>query len=548
MTLLTKCLRLPAIASGLLLMGAMGTGATFAASERQPEGLPLVVLIAVDQFRGDYLEMYGHQWTKGLRRLMTEGAVFTQAAYPYGITKTCAGHATIGTGTVPATHGMIDNEWYDASTGDFVTCTEDLDARAIGFGNGRASERHGARWLRVPTFADQLQQADSRSRVVSMSVKARSAIGLGGRGGPNATILWLENSGTLATSSALAGRPSDDVAAYTQAHPLVAPPDGLQWDRLLPESSYLYRAPDDPASAFPRIIRPAIRTSAMTPRYGQLWLQTPFTDAYLGDLAGSLVARMRLGRNGATDMLAISFTALDTIGHRYGPRSHEVQDTLARLDVVLGDLMDMLDAEVGRNGYVLALSADHGVADLLNDAPAGVGRLSPAAIANAADGALAEAFGSGRYVDVVAGSYLHFAPGVLDRIRASTRAKASVESVIGAIPGVAHVYWADDLASDRLTDDALLQLMRRSYFPGRSGDLVYVPARHWLIGGLTANHGSPYEYDRHVPLLLSGRGIVAGRYAAAATPVDIVPTLAHLAGVRLARTDGRVLREALVER
>jgi predicted AlkP superfamily pyrophosphatase or phosphodiesterase len=524
-----------------------------------------VVLLVVDQFRADYAEMYGRHWTGGLHELLTRGASFTRAAYTFALTKTCAGHATIGTGTIPATHGMIDNEWFDPVTRTFTTCTEDPAARPMVYGGKTGRERHSARWLKVPTFADELiRQSGGRARVASVAVKPRSAITLGGRGGPTTTHVWSEDLiATWSTSSAMAERLSPEVEAYVRAHPveLVEP---LSWTRAAPDSVYQFadEAPGEPSGAagvFPHLFGVPIRTSASTATLLDAWETTPFPDAFVGGLTAHLAETQRLGQRDGTDLLAVSFSALDAVGHRYGPRSHEVQDTLYRLDKVIGDLLRVLDARVGRDRYVVAFSSDHGVGPMPEQVfpppPLGgrgrgtggslqEGRASATAIGNAVENLLDERLGRASYVEALFGSYFYFRPGVLDRIRKDPELTRAVEAAARGARGVSRVYWASDLAATTPTDDSILRMMRRSYVPGRSGDLVYVLERNWVTGS-DATHGSPYDYDTRVPVVFYGAGITPGQYTSDASPADIVPTLSVLTGVKMPRTDGQVLREAI---
>jgi predicted AlkP superfamily pyrophosphatase or phosphodiesterase len=599
-------------------------------SQTPGAGPSLVVLIVADQFRADYVDMYGMHWTGGLRELFTKGASFTQAAYEFGITKTCAGHATIATGTNPSTHGMIENEWFDPTTRTFTTCTEDPASRSLVYGGKTGEEFHSARWLRVPTFADELvRQSGGRSRVASMSIKPRSAITLGGRGGDTSTIVWSEDTGGVwATSSALTRRLSPDVDAYVRANP-VKVEQFQTWNRFGPPNIYQFadQAPGEPAGAagvFPHVYEEPIRTSRTTPALINSWESTPFTDVFLAGLAKHLLDRQKLGQERRTDLLAVSFSSLDTIGHRFGPRSHEVQDTLLRLDQVLGDLLRTLDERVGRNRYVLAFSSDHGVGILpeqafpsagrgrgaaastatpagaagrasdgaaplagdeasesrttagragnpggvssstgtpgsipaaaaarLGGAPGGgaqqAGRASATAIGTAVESLLDKQFGRGSYVEALFGSYFYFRSGVLDRIRKDPALVKAVESAALGVRGVARVYWASDLAAATPTSDPILAAMRKSYVAGRSGDLMYVLQPGWVTSS-DATHGSPYEYDRRVPVIFYGAGIAPGQYTSAASPADIAPTLSAVTGVRLPKVDGRVLQDALAKK
>jgi arylsulfatase A-like enzyme len=495
--------------------------------------------VVVDQFRADYVATYGHQWTDGLREIFQRGAVFTNAVVPYGLTRTCTGHSTIATSTLPSLHGMVDNEWFDRAAGRFVACTEDPNAGPLTLGPGRAEEQHSARHLRMPTLAEELRrQSVSPPQVVSLALKARSAISLAGHGGARTMAIWEEDNGTWATSTSYATVAAPDVTSFLVAHPVQAA-RGATWERRLPVEAYLYddRAPGEPVTAvFPHTLRPSFG-APFTP----IWDASPFSDAYIGDFAVSLIDRLGLGGSTRTDLLLLGFAALDYVGHAYGPRSHEVQDVLARLDVVLGRLISTLDERIGRERYVLALTSDHGVASL----PVGNGgRIHPSAIGRAVDAALSNAF-SRRVVRAISGSSIYLAPGVIDTVRTNPSLRDGVERALRHVPGVARVFWNDQLSATETTGDALLTAMRSSYVADRSGDLLFVPEHGWVISEAGTNHGTPYDYDARVPLALIGARIAPRRHGAASSILDVAPTLATLAGIRMVHAQGRVLTEAI---
>ena len=338
------------------------------------------------------------------------------------------------------------------------------------------------------------------------------------------------------------------------------------WERAKPEASYKYtdRAPGEPADrgTFPHLFNEPVRLSDNTASILGSWDETPLADEYLGALAEHLITEERLGQRQTTDFLGVGFSALDVIGHIYGPRSHEVQDVLIRLDATIGRLLALLDAKVGRDRYVLAFSSDHGVAAMPEQtfpAPDGgdasasgrgggrggaIGRVTAGNVANAVEAALDKQFGRGHYVEALATPYLYFVPGVLERIRSDSSAMKAVEAAVLGVRGMSRVYWSADIAATTPTTDRLLIGLRRSYYAGRSGDLAIVYERNWT-GPTGVNHGSQQDYDTRVPVAFLGAGIAPGQHAGAASPVDIVPTLSTLTGVRMSRTDGRVLREAL---
>ena len=532
------------------------TGAVLAAARPALADPPkLVVILVVDQMRGDYIQRYGGQWTKGLRRLVDEGALFPQAAYPYFTTVTCAGHATIGTGTFPMTHGQIQNGWFDRDLGKDVACTDDLSVKQISYGTqdaARTGGNSGARLL-APTFADELRsQASHAPRVVSLSMKPRSAIGLAGHAGD--VVLWYDTGKGWATSSAYATEKNPLIQKFLEANP-ISRELGSPWTKLLSESAYFYEddgLKENPEQGWATVFPHAFLTPAGAPPDDaayERWENSPFADAYLGRMAVALADGLKLGQTaGHTDFLAIGFSAVDRVGHAFGPRSHEVQDTLARLDRTIGDLLSALDTRVGRGNYVLALSADHGVSPIpeqMAQLHVDAGRIDGASLTTKVSQALAAKLGTGKLLEKITNPYVYLAPGVYEKLRAKPEALQAVIEAITSVPGIARVLTRDQLERGVDTDDAIIRAARLSYYAPRSGDLLIVQKPYWLTGTGGASHGTPYLYDQRVPVLFFGAGVKPGRYWQNASPADIAPTLAALCGITLPRPDGHVLGEAL---
>jgi predicted AlkP superfamily pyrophosphatase or phosphodiesterase len=278
-----------------------------------------------------------------------------------------------------------------------------------------------------------------------------------------------------------------------------------------------------------------------------LWQATPRADAYLEKMAESMVDSFQLGQRNATDFLGISFSTLDDVGHSFGPDSREVEDVMRQLDGTLAALIAHLDTRVGRANYVLALSADHGVAPTAV-APKG-GRIATDDVRERIEETLSGELGAlpkGSYVDIVNFTDVYFMPGVFDRVRSNATTMAAVERAVKELPGIAAVLRGDQLSAAS-TDDRIRKAAF-SYLSSRSGDLIVVPQEFWYFSGRNATfattHGTGHEYDTHVPLILFGGGVNAARNTAEVTPADIAPSLARFAGVQLSKAEGRALSAA----
>jgi type I phosphodiesterase/nucleotide pyrophosphatase len=535
------------IRRGTILAALAAAVCTTLVADQGQRGAPkLVVILVVDQMRGDYLERYGSRFTGGLARLMKDGAWFVNAAYPYLNTVTCTGHSTIGTGTFPYHHGMILNSWLDRKTGSSPYCTDDAAATDISYNGLPPAEGDSAKRLLMPALGEQIR-ANSRGRAVAISLKPRSSIPLVGHAAD--AVIWFDERGGWSTSSAFAAAPVPFFKQYIDAHPLTAAYDKV-WTRLYDVSAYQGaddEAAERPVTGMTRTFPHALGVPGGKPDadfYGR-WQRSPFSDEYLGGLAAVAVDALKLGNGDGTDFLAVSFSALDLVGHLYGPRSHEVQDLLAHLDVTIGRLLDHLDAAVGAGNYVLGLSADHGVADIPEEAGAG-GRQGSRDVRDALQKVLAPALGAGTHVLSAAYTDIYVTPAAAARLENDAALGRAALDALRALPGIAHAFLGKELANAeaRSSEDPVRRAAALSYYPGRSGDIIVVPKPNWLLSSNVTTHGTNYAYDQRVPLILFGRTVHPGRRTEAATPADVAPSLAALAGVPIAKTDGRALTEA----
>jgi len=515
-------------------------------------------MIVVDQMRADYIDKFRSHWNGGFKRLVDKGAWFREAAYPYAATETCVGHATISTGSVPASHGIVANAWWDRESQKMITCTTDPKAANAGYAGAKTKDGDSAWRLRVPAFADELRfQGNPGTRVVTFSLKARSAIMLGGHKADGAT--WTDNGG-LVTSNAFGTLPF--LEGFAKAHP-IKQDYGKTWTLSLPNSDYLYGekatgavAPAGWDLTFPHPMRGKAAAAEPDDAFYQQWMTSPFADTYLTKLAKTTIDEMSLGRGKGIDFLGVSYSSPDYVGHAFGPRSWEIQDTYIRLDKDLGDLLDHLDAKVGVGNYVVALSADHGVVPVPEDMQqtgADAGVLHVPDVQQKIEDTLAKFNYPSPAVARIASADIYFSPGIYDKLKNDAATLNAVLEAIRSVPGVAEVYRAEELVDRPATKSPIRTAEAASYFPGRSGDLLVVPKPYWLISQSPSGkpreygtgHGTPYYYDQHVPILLMGWGIQPGEYFGSASPADIAPTLALLCGITLSTHDGRVLSEAL---
>jgi len=532
--------------AAVLLLSLGSTGA--APLGAQPAARPkLVVFIVVDQLRADYPVRYAGLLEKGLKRLTTQGAWYTNAAYPYFSTITCVGHNSIGTGTLPYRHGMIGNQWYDRASGKAVTCNSDPDTTDIIYGTLSGGTGDSAKNLKVPTLAEVMGKT-LRSRVATMSMKARSAIGLAGHKGDFVT--WFGDRNVWETSSVFTKAPVPWFVAFLKGNP----PErdaGKTWERTLPAERYQYDddAPGERGSGGWGAKFPHPMGAAGDTAYYAHWMQSPYLDEFLGEMAATAVDEMKLGTENRTDFLGVSFSSLDSVGHGFGPRSHEIQDMLVRLDATIGKLLDHLDKKVGAGNYVVAMSSDHGVMELPEQGTGG-GRQPAAAVRAALDGAMTRAYGGdASFIAAINGAEVYLKPGVYDRLKKDPATLQAAREAVTALPGVARVLTSDDVSSPeaRRSDDPQVRAVALSYYPGRSGDLIVIVKENWIMPATGTTHGTMYAYDQRVPVILYGSGIRPGIHEEPATPLDLSVTIASMVGVQLPSPDGQVLTGALAK-
>ena len=505
----------------------------------------LMVILVVDQMRVDYLQWYASNYSAGFTRLMREGAWFTEAAYPYLNTITCAGHSTIGTGSFPYRHGMILNNWFDPTTGKSPYCTDDSTVAEISYNHLSPVQGDSGKLMLVPAIGEQIMNRGGRS--VALSLKPRSAVTLTGHAAT--AVVWFDDRGGWTTSTAFTKGPVPFLQAFIDANPITADYDKV-WERSL--SPTAYQGEDVMkgegkvtgwTTAFPHPL--SVPGGKADADFYSRWQKSPYSDEYLGRMAAASIDALKLGKGTATDFLGVSFSAVDGVGHVYGPRSHEVQDVLVRLDRTIGRLLEHLDAAVGPGNYVLGLSADHGVAEIPEQV--GGGRVASKTVTTALENVLGPALGPGTHVLSSTYTNIYLDDAARKRLTKDKTLREAAMTALRSVPGIKFAFWGPDLAtkSARSSSDRVFRAAALSHNLGRSGDIIIAPAEQWLMSTAVTTHGTQYAYDQRVPVILFGASVRAGRYTEAATPADLMPTLAAVAKVKIAKTDGRVLKQAL---
>lgn len=531
-------MRLPRVLTFVLSIVAIVSPGFPAPPVSQPK---LVVGIIIDQFRYDYLTRFRSEYHGGLHQLMTQGADFTNAFYQQVPTVTAVGHSIFMSGSMPAVSGMIGNAWYDRSEGQIVTSVCDWNEKTVG---GRSGEKKGKqctdadpaspRRLLVSTLGDELLTASPQSKVIGISIKARGAILPSGHRAAGA--YWFDDA-------------SGNFVSSTYYMPQLP-----GWANTFNEKKLGAKYLEQPWKEFPTWKVKGAEGSA-TPY--QNIEASPWGNELIEQFAESAIAGEQLGQRGALDLLTVSFSSNDYVGHRVGPDAPEVHDMAIRVDQQLGKLFRAIDAKVGLKNTIIVLSADHGV----GPKPDGKGKMPggyfTAKVDSVVSAALNKRFGQGSWLIPGGGeSALYLNRETLENAKGPDGKAVTAEEVYAAARrGIfegkdvhaARVYSRQQL-DNGVNGDFIAQAEMNGYYPARSGDLFIVYEPYLIPGTSGTSHYTPYAYDRHVPVLFMGPGIKAGEYNGTVAPNDIAPTLATMISTQTpSGSSGRVLTEMLTQ-
>ena len=514
----------------------------------------LAVVNSVDQLRADYLVRFRPYFGEGgFKRLLEGGTEFRNARYRHAITQTAPGHAQMLSGVFANVHGIIGNEWLDRTSWEQVNSVEDRDSPLVGIApaelgpvQAKAQEKTGRspKNLLAATVGDQLKLRDgAKAKVFTVSNKDRSAILLGGQRGDAA--YWDENGKFVTSRHYRAALPAWVVAFNAEKKAEAA--FGRVWERVLAPAVYeTVQGPDDAAGetvdfGFTRVFPKTVNggTAAVSPKFFTAYENSPFSTEALGEFVQRAVVEERLGRHEGTDLLGVSFSQIDAIGHSYGPDSHEVMDSMLRLDRVLAAILERLDREVGLARCVVVLTADHGVAPLPEGSREGRGgRIKVAELDAAVQQALDGAFGAlpkGETWFARDNLSYHLRPGALAARSVSAKdAGVVVKTALRATPVVAEAYTREEILAAEPAGDSVLAMVRRSYHAERGRDVIIVPKPYFMVKPSSGStHATPYDYDTHVALVFFGAGVPQGVQEGRVGIDDLAPTLAPLLGVKV---------------
>ena len=518
-------------ASRIVLCLPLVIAALLAANE-PPKRPRLVLAIVIDQFRYDYLQRFRSDYTSGIKRLLDQGAVFHDAHLIHSTTVTAVGHSTFLSGAPPSISGIISNEWYDRPTHQSVTSVFDPKSKMVGGVPG--ADGSSPRRLLVSTVGDELKMHGIESKSIGVSIKDRSAILPVGHMADGA--YWYDNdSNHWVTSTYYRAELPDWVRDLNNEQ---------MYQQYLGASWFPFDAPNDSGKPYCSL------TAGTEVRFCGGLEATPWGNEMIEEFAERAISNEQLGSHSGTDILAVSFSSNDYVGHAVGPDDPAVRDISIRTDRLLGKLMDFIDIRVGRGNTIIVLTADHGVAPVpeVNQArnmPGG--RLSETHLSQDISHALVKRFGPGKWLLSFPANtpYLNY-----ELIQSRKLDPAEVERVAAQAASseqhIARVYTRHEVLSGEVQRDDIGRAVSLGFYGPRSGDLVILQEPYYLFEATGTSHGTPYDYDNHIPVIFFGPGIKAGAYWQKIAMNDIAPTLSALLGIEApSGSIGRVLTEML---
>ena len=539
----------------LLITNAMMAQTKPTASIAELKQPKLVVGIVVDQMRHDYIYRYWNKFGNGgFKKIVTDGYFYKNAHFNYVPTYTGPGHASIYTGTSPATHGIIANDWWVKDSSKMTYCTDDKTVKSIGTDSkaGLMSPKN----LLTTTIGDELKLATSQqSKVFAISLKDRSSILPAGHSANGA--FWFDGSnGKFISSSHYMNQLPTWLNEFNN---LQLPKQYLSggWNTLYPLANYTEsiadnnnyeQAPNKKDTAiFPYEYKKQLDKSNY-----EILKATPFGNTITKDLAIACLKAEQLGKGKQTDMLCVSFSSTDYVGHSYGPRSVEIEDVYLRLDKDLEELLTYLNTNIGKDNYILFLTADHGASDVpahLKDLKIPGGYMHKEDLKKKIQTYCQNVYGDS-LVAALENQQIFLNEAKLLAMKLN---KFSVEHTLAnfmlTINGVAEAYPSEALKYENYTDGTFKYLIQKGYNHVRSGNVAFSYNPAWMeYQHKGTTHGASYSYDTHVPLLFYGMEIPKGSSVKKVNIVDIAPTVSTMLHISFPNgTTGKPLEELFVK-
>jgi predicted AlkP superfamily pyrophosphatase or phosphodiesterase len=525
---------------------------TFCGTAQNLQRPKLVVGIVVDQMRWDFLYRYYDRYAEsgGFKKLLSQGFSCENTMIPYAPTVTACGHACIYTGSVPAINGITGNFWWDHKFNRSMYCTEDSSVKTVGSSTeyGLQSPRN----LLTTTIGDELRLATNfRSKVISIALKDRGAILPGGHSA-NAAYWYDMKTGDWITSSYYINDLSPWVKTFN-AQKLADKYYKEGWNTMYPLNTYVQSTLDvvsyenkpfgADAKGFPYNLSKFAGSN-----YGIIEA-TPFGNTLTVELAKAAIANEQLGSDAITDFLAVSFSSTDYVGHSFGPNSIEQEDTYLRLDKDIGEFLKFLDSKIGKDQYLVFLSADHGAAHVpafAKEHKLPAGNVNIQALYNELNSALKSKFGKEGLVSDIGNYQVSLnLPLIESSSLKIVDIKTWVIDYLTKQPGIARAFATDDLPTVTLNTKQREALVN-GYYPARSGQVQMIFQPQWIEGFLTGGttHGVWNPYDAHIPLIWYGWGIKPGKTNREIYMTDIAPTIAALLHIQVPNGSiGKVIEE-----
>ncbi len=526
-----------------------------AIAQSTPSRPKLVVLLIADQFSSNYIPRYLDKFTSGgIKLLMDRGATFTDCKFGNASTQTAVGHSIIATGAYPWATGIVGDQWYDRRKNKPISAVSDDAMKVVG-ANGAGSSSH---FMQGTTIGDQMKLAtNGRSKVVTVSLEDRSALLLAGKLA-NGAYWWDIKTGAFVTSAQFGTELSSWAQAFNDTH-YADKYLGKPWQRLLPETQYTASTHDDyphekgiagDGKQFPHVITGG--ANAPGEAYYSAFAMTPWSNQMICDFAKEAIDKESLGLHTDPDMISISFSAGELLGGAFGPYSQEVEDLTLRLDQSISGLIQHIDQKVGLDNCLIVFTSDHGVApipEFLKERGMDSSRIDVKNFKTSLDSQLDARLGPEDWVESFEPPNLYLNLNAIDKQKyRQPDVEALSAKMAHSIAGVGEVYTAAQFFTNQLPSGPLMDAVRKSYYWGRSGELFVMPRPgHIFISESTGTAtGSPYNYDRQVPLIISGSNVQNGRFGQSSSPADIAPTITNILGIEQpSLCEGRVLNEAL---